>query len=117
MVATPESKVKKKVHALLKECGAYAVNYIGGQYANAGTPDILVCYLGKFIGIECKAGRGKLTALQFKNLRDITTSCGVALVINETNLDYLKEVLDAIGQGLEPRSNYKLFEPKQTETD
>ena len=53
MAATPESKVKKKVHALLKEFGAYAVNYIGGQYANAGTPDILACYKKHFIGIEC----------------------------------------------------------------
>ena len=117
MAATPEALVKKKVHALLKAQGAYAVNYIGGQYANAGTPDILVCYLGKFIGIECKAGRGKPTALQLKNLRDITLSCGIALVINETNLDYLKDVLDAIDQGLEPRSNYQLFEPTQKDTE
>ena len=116
MAATPESKVKKKVHALLKAKDAYAVNYIGGQYANAGTPDILVCYLGRFIGIECKAGRGKPTALQFKNLRDITIAQGIALVINETNLSYLEEVLDAIDQGLEPRSNYKLLEPTQKDT-
>ena len=117
MAATPESKVKKKVHALLKERGAYAVNYIGGQYANAGTPDILVCHLGIFVGIECKAGRGKLTMLQFKNLRDITTAGGTSLVINETNLQDLQEALNAIDQGYEPRSNHHLFEPKQTEAE
>jgi hypothetical protein len=116
MAATPESKVKKKVHAVLKEYGAYAVNYIGGQYANAGTPDILVCYKKHFIGIECKAGRGKLTMLQFKNLRDIHNAMGLALVINETNLSYLEEVLNAIDQGLEPQSNYELFEPTQKDT-
>jgi len=116
MAATPESKVKKKVHALLKAKAAYAVNYIGGQYANAGTPDILVCYKKYFIGIECKAGRGKLTMLQFKNLRDIHNAMGLALVINETNIDYITEALDAIDQGLEPRSNYHLFEPTQKDT-
>ena len=117
MAATPESKIKKKVHALLKEHGAYAVNYIGGQYANAGTPDILVCYKKRFMGVECKAGRGKLTMLQFKNLRDITTAGGTSLVINETNLQDLQEALNAIDQGYEPRSNYSLFEPKSKETD
>ena len=117
MAATPESLVKKKVHALLKARGAYAVNYIGGQYANAGTPDILVCYKAHFIGIECKAGRGKLTMLQFKNLRDINNAGGVALVINETNLDYITETLNAIEGHFNARSNYHLFEPKAKETD
>lgn len=111
MVATPESKVKKKVHTLLKERGAYAVNYIGGAYANNGTPDILACLCGKFIGIECKAGKGKPTALQIKNLRDIDHAGGLSLVVNETNLEYLTECLDAIKAGRSPRSNYELFAP------
>lgn len=59
MAATPESKVKAKIHAALKAVDAYAVNYIGGQYANNGTPDILACLNGRFVGIEAKAGRGK----------------------------------------------------------
>lgn len=111
MVATPESKVKKKVHTLLKERGAYAVNYIGGAYANNGTPDILACLCGRFIGIECKAGKGKPTALQIKNLRDIDHAGGLSLVVNETNLEYLTECLDAIKAGRSPRSNYELFAP------
>ena len=111
MVATPESKVKKKVHVLLKERGAYAVNYIGGAYANNGTPDILVCLCGRFIGIECKAGKGKPTALQIKNLRDIDHAGGLSLVVNETNLEYLTECIDDIKAGRSPRSNYELFAP------
>jgi len=46
MAATPEAKVKQKIHAILKEHGAYAVNYIGGLHANNGTPDILACLFG-----------------------------------------------------------------------
>jgi len=111
VVATPESKVKKKVHTLLKERGAYAVNYIGGAYANNGTPDILVCLCGRFIGIECKAGKGKPTALQIKNLRDIDHAGGLSLVVNETNLEYLTECIDDIKAGRSPRSNYELFAP------
>jgi Holliday junction resolvase len=111
MAATPEALVKKRIHAALKAVGAYAVNYIGGQYANNGTPDILACLNGRFVGIEAKAGRGKPTALQIKNLRTIADAGGVALVINEKNLDYLKECLDDIRQA---RSNYQLFAPEET---
>ena len=64
---TPEAKVKAKIHKALKAAGAYAVNYIGGQFANNGTPDILACLEGRFIGIEAKAGRGKPTDLQISN--------------------------------------------------
>jgi Holliday junction resolvase len=110
MAATPESKVKAKVHAKLKKAGAYAVNYIGGAYANNGTPDILVCYRGRFIGIECKAGRGRPTQLQLRNLEKIEEAGGLAFIINETNL----ELLD----GLETaRSNWRDFDRPITDPD
>jgi hypothetical protein len=107
---TPEAKVKAKVHAILKAYEAYAVNYIGGAYANTGTPDILACYRGRFLGIEVKAGKNKPTLIQLSNLRRIEKAAGVALVINETNLDDLKECLDDIRNA---KSNYRVFESTQ----
>ncbi len=107
MAATPESKVKARIHAALKAAGAYAVNYIGGQYASNGTPDILACLHGRFIGIEAKAGRGKPTALQVRALQRIDEAGGLALVINEKSLDYLKECLNDVRQA---RSNWREFE-------
>ena len=65
---TPEAKVKKKVRDVLKALGAYYVMPITGGYGNSGAPDFVVCLRGRFIGIECKAGKGKTTALQEKNL-------------------------------------------------
>lgn len=106
MAATKEALVKKRIHAALKRHGAYAVNYIGGAYANNGTPDILACLHGRFIGIEAKAGRGKPTALQVKALAAIDAVGGLALVINENCLDYLEECLRNVR---EARSNYSLF--------
>ena len=106
MAQTPEAKVKAHIHAALKAAGAYAVNYIGGQYANNGTPDILACLDGRFIGIEAKAGRGKPTALQVRSLRQIHEAGGLALCINENSLDYLKECLHDVRQA---RSNWHDF--------
>ena len=105
-MATPESKVKKKIHDVLKAHGAYAVNYIGGMHANNGTPDILACYKGRFIGIEAKAGKNKPTDLQTSNLRTIDEAGGLALVINETNVGGLAHFLENIKIA---RSNYTLY--------
>ena len=90
---TPEAKVKKKIVAVLKEHGAYYFYPVTGGFGNSGVPDIIVCHGGRFIGIECKAGKNKPTALQDKNLRDIKAAGGISMVINEDNIDEVKECL------------------------
>ncbi len=95
MAMTPEAKVKKKVVAHLKTLGAYYFYPVTGGYGKSGVPDIIGCYEGKFFGIECKAGKNKPTPLQEKNLNDIKLNHGIALVINETNID---DVLSEIGE-------------------
>jgi hypothetical protein len=65
------------------------------MYGSAGTPDIIACYQGKFIGIECKAGKGKTTALQEHNLQQIRDAGGISLVVYE-DLTELIAVLDVI---------------------
>ena len=79
---TPEAKVKAKVKTTLKELGAYYAMPVGSGYGNSGVPDFLVCYRGRFVGIECKAGKGTTTALQDKNLQQIISAGGVTYVIN-----------------------------------
>lgn len=106
MAQTPEAKVKARIHAALNAAGAYAVNYIGGRFANNGTPDILACLDGRFIGIEAKAGKGKPTALQVRALKRIDEAGGLALCINEDTLSYLKECLSNVRQA---RSNWRDF--------
>ena len=94
MAMTPEARVKKKVAAHLKTLGAYYFYPVTGGYGKSGVPDIIGCYKGLFFGIECKAGKNKPTPLQQKNLNDIKLNGGIALVINETNID---DVLTEIG--------------------
>ena len=105
MATPPEVAVKRQIHAALAAVGAFKVNYIGGTMGSNGTPDILACHKGRFIGIEAKAGKNKPTTLQIKSLRDIEAAGGLALVINETNIEYLKECLNDITQA---RSNFRL---------
>lgn len=96
---TPEAKVKKKVVEVLKSHGAYYFYPVTGGYGASGVPDIVVCFKGKFIGIECKAGKNKPTALQEKNLNAIRSTGGFAFVVNEDNLDSLARVLGELAHG------------------
>lgn len=93
MAMTPEAKVKKVVVKYLKELGAYYFYPVTGGFGRSGVPDIIVCYKGLFFGIECKAGKGKPTALQQKNLDDIKAAGGFDWVVNEDNMHDTKKTL------------------------
>ena len=93
MAMTPEAKVKKRVKAILDELEVYHFSPMQNGMGRAGIPDIVACYCGKFIGIECKAGDNKPTALQERELNRILEAGGEAYVINEENIEQLREEL------------------------
>jgi Holliday junction resolvase len=95
MAMTPEAKVKKKVKERLNTMGAYFLQPIGTGFGSNGAPDIVVCYKKCFIGIECKAGKGKVTALQQDNLKRIVDNGGLAIVINENNVNELETLIES----------------------
>jgi Holliday junction resolvase len=96
VASTPERKVKEKVVTVLKEYGAYYFFPATYGLGRAGVPDIIACYNGFFVAIECKAGKGTTTALQERELARIRNAGGLALVINETNIDLVHENLSFI---------------------
>jgi Holliday junction resolvase len=90
---TPESKVKAQVVKLLKEHDIYYFFPATHGYGRSGVPDIVCCFNSQFLAIECKAGKGKTTALQEKELKKIRDAGGDTFVINETNIDTLENYL------------------------
>ena len=93
MAMTPEAKVKKRVKAILDEQRVYHFSPMQNGMGRAGIPDIVACHGGRFIGIECKAGDNKPTALQERELNRILEAGGEAYVINEENIEQLREEL------------------------
>jgi len=91
--ATPEKKVKQKVVEILKKHGAYYFYPVTGGFGRSGIPDIIVCFDSRFIGIECKAGSNKPTALQEMEMEKIRAALGKTFVINETNIHEVEEYL------------------------
>jgi hypothetical protein len=96
MANTPEKKVKDKVRKVLAGVNAYVVTPATHGYGVSGVPDILVCYHGRFLAIECKAGNNHPTALQIRNLSQIASTGGYTLVVNEDNIDDVEDVLARI---------------------
>lgn len=93
MAATPEGKVKTAVKKLLDSLDIYHFSPFQAGMGRAGIPDIICCVNGRFVGIECKAGKGQTTALQDRELAAIHAAGGFAFVVRETNIDELKERL------------------------
>jgi len=90
MPQTPEAKVKAQVVKVLKETDSYYFFPATHGYGRSGIPDIICCVNGKFLGIECKAGTNKPTALQTRELEAIRRSNGHAIVVNEKTTDLVR---------------------------
>lgn len=76
-----EKKVENNIKKYLDKLGAYYLKVHGSMYQPAGTPDILACVNGKFIGIEVKRPNGgTVSALQKNKLKKIELAGGVAVV-------------------------------------
>jgi hypothetical protein len=95
-MSTPEDKVKSKVKALLAKYPVYSFMPATGGYGRSGVPDFVCCIKGRFFAIETKAGDNKPTKLQEREIKRIQDCKGAAFVINENNLEVLKEYLDSL---------------------
>ena len=80
----PETVIKKSCLKYLQARYGrrfWFVNIIGGLGIRPGTPDTLICLDGKFISIEFKQPKGRLTPYQETALDNIFAAGGLALVI------------------------------------
>lgn len=93
MAATPESKVKAKVRAILNKYNAYHFMPATGGYGKSGVPDIVGCFRGYFFAIECKSGKNTTTALQELELNKIRQAGGWSTVVNEDNIQEVEQWL------------------------
>lgn len=96
---TPEGKVKKIGRAVMTKMGMYHFPAFSGGYGRSGVPDDIGCYQGCFVAVEYKANGGKPTALQLKNMDDIRKNGGVALLVDESNVHQLEELIHNEIQG------------------
>jgi len=94
---TPEGRVKAQAKRALEDAGWWYCMPVGTGYGRSGVPDIIACCAGRLVGIECKAGKGRTTALQDREITRIHAAGGLAFIVDETNVgilaDTIKEML------------------------
>jgi hypothetical protein len=51
------------------------------------------CVNGKFVAIECKAGKNEPTELQKREITLIQTAKGIAAVVRESNIELVEQII------------------------
>jgi len=77
-----ETVLRNNIKRKLQTMGAYVVHVHGDESNASGTPDLLICYRGIFIGLEVKDPheRTPVTELQKLKLLKITEAGGYGFV-------------------------------------
>lgn len=90
---TPEGQVKEALKKFLKEIGAYYFMPVPSGFGKH-TVDFLVCYKGRFFGIETKApGINKATRAQEVAMDDIYRAGGSCCVENTVELYNVRRMM------------------------
>lgn len=86
-----EKHIENKIKEYLDSLGSFFIKTHGNMFSKAGTPDIIACINGRFVGIEVKKPGGKTSALQVAQIKLIKQAGGVAFVAD--NLEHVKSEL------------------------
>lgn len=66
----------------------------GSQFGQAGIPDIIICLNGRFIALEVKTEKGKVSVLQEVILRKIRKAGGIAEVVR--SVEGVRRIIEEI---------------------
>ena len=97
-MAKVETAFAKKVDQYLntKKPNIYFFNTFGNAVQRAGLPDRIVCYKGRFIGIELKRPDGKGTESKRQEIEGNKIKKAKGIFVCTDNLDFIKEIFDYI---------------------
>lgn len=95
-----EKNFENKIKKYLEGKGCWFLKYWGGAaYTKSGIPDLLVCCNGYFVGIEVKAPNGKPSELQLYNIRKISESGGIGIVLYPNQYEEFESLFENLISG------------------
>lgn len=89
-----ESNLQRSIQKVIEEYGGYCVKYHGNAFSVAGTPDLLCCIGGKFVGIEVKVAGESATRLQLQRGEEIKKAGGLFYVVHSVR--DVRSILDTL---------------------
>jgi Holliday junction resolvase len=109
-MSNQETTIQKKMQELVEDRGGWVVKFHGSPFTKKGTPDLLICYRGRFIAIEAKVPgkEDNTTKLQDYQIEQIREAGGFAFIMSSE--DDLKELLDSIDRVLNKQNKVDKLE-------
>lgn len=99
----PETRIYRKIMEYLKQQGAFVFKVWGSDHMMAGLPDLIVCYRGRFIGMEVKVPGGQPSKRQTYVHGLIRDAGGTAAVV--TSVGDAERLL-ALALGITPAEDH-----------
>lgn len=91
-----EKQFENRVKRWLKSKGIYYFKYFGNAFSTAGVLDLTLCVNGKFIAVELKAEKGKVSPLQEAHIKQIRENGGIAIVLRPSGFEEFKKMIEAL---------------------
>lgn len=87
-----EAAITKSIRQLLKTLGIWHYKQAQGLGSTPGIPDIIGIFNGRYLGIEVKTARGRLSDKQQQKIDEINAQGGLAFVARSVD-----DVIDGLG--------------------
>lgn len=91
-----EAAFQKEAKDLIESMGGYAIKVHVSAYQSQGEPDLVCCFLGRFVAFELKIDDNKPSALQQEKIEDIKRAGGIAKPV--WSINEIKETLYEISR-------------------
>lgn len=91
-----ENSITKKIKDYLGSRQHWLVKYFANCYTKCGVPDILACVNGRFVGIEVKTDKNKMSKIQEYQAEKIKESGGYHFCVKPSNFEDFKKAIEEI---------------------
>ena len=92
-MTTPEARFKSEIKEYLKTIPNLFLHSVpGAAFGKSGVPDIIVCYKGRYIGIEAKTYDGNFSEWQKTRKAQIEAAGGICIFAR--SLDDIRKVME-----------------------
>ena len=98
MLTTPEAVLKKAIKDLVVRRGGFWSSVQGGAGSKIGDPDMVICYKGKYIGVEGKTYEGAQSEWQKLRMTQIRAAGGMYILAR--TVQDVEDILDQIDEGV-----------------
>lgn len=84
-IAAREAGLALRIRLALEGSGAYVITIHGEPMGRAGCPDFIVCWHGRFLGLEVKRAGNIPTRAQLRQMELIRKAGGITAVVHSVD--------------------------------